>query len=332
MANKKLLFVYTRLSAFVKNDIEVLEKEYRVTLLCIDNTTKARQIYALVRQFFYLLFNIYKFDLVYIWFADYHSFLPIFFAKLFRKRSYIVVAGYSVCRIKKLKYGSFINPVRGFMTKYSFNNTTLNLCVSRHIQRVLKYIAPLAKTEILYDGVSFTSSITRPKDGTILSVAIASTDQTFYIKGIDRYLEAARAAKDLNFAIVGLDKDSLSHLIGVVPDNLVIIPKVPHEELEAYFAKAQVYCQLSRSESFANALAEAMYHNCTPVITNVGGMPEVVGDFGYKVKGDDPAETVAAIRSALKLQFTEKYRERIIEKFVNEVRTKFLLSYLERGL
>lgn len=215
---------------------------------------------------------------------------------------------------------------------FSFNNTTLNLCVSEHIKRVLRYIAPSAKTEILYDGVSFTSSITRPKDGTVLSVAIASTDQTFYIKGIDRYLEAARTAPDLNFKIVGLNKVALSHLIGVVPDNLEIIPKLPHEELEEYFAKAQVYCQLSRSESFAISLAEAMYHNCAPVITNVGGMPEVIGDYGYKVRGDAPAETVAAIRSALKLPFTEKYRERIIEKFVNEVRTKFLLSYLERVL
>lgn len=52
MASKKLLFVYTRLSAFVKNDIDVLEKEYLVTLSCIDNTTKKKQIIALIRQFF----------------------------------------------------------------------------------------------------------------------------------------------------------------------------------------------------------------------------------------------------------------------------------------
>jgi len=330
MTNKRLLFVYTRLTSFVQGDIDILEKGYRLYMYHVDNTTKTKQLFAMFRLFFYLIFNINKFDIIYTWFADYHSFLPVFFAKLFAKRSYIVIAGYSVSRIRDLKYGSFVNPIRGYMTKYSMNNATLNLCVSKHVERVVRCIAPLAKRELLYDGITFRSTSTTPKENTILCVAISSTKQTFLIKGIDRYIAVARVAKDLNFILIGLDKTSLSHLIGEVPDNLEIIPKLPHNELEEYFAKASVYCQLSRSESFAVSLAEAMYHNCVPVISNIGGMPEVAGDFGYKVKGDDAVEVVVAIRSAMNLPSSDKYRERVIKMFTTEVRAKALLDILER--
>jgi len=332
MTNKRILFVYTRLTTFVQGDIDILEKEYRLTLYCVDNTSKTKQLFAMIRLFVYLLFHINKFDIIYTWFADYHSFLPILFAKHFAKRSYVVIAGYSVSRIRNLKYGSFVNPVRGYMTKYSMTNATLNLCVSKHVQRVVRSIAPMAKCELLYDGITFNSATPTSKENTVLCVALSSSKQTFYIKGIDRYISVARIAKDIKFVIVGLDKANLSNLIGEIPDNLEIIPKLPHDELEKYFAKAKVYCQLSRSESFAVSLAEAMYHNCVPVITNIGGMPEVAGDFGYKVKGDDPIEAVVAIRSALNLSPTEKYRERVIKLFTTEVRASALLAILERDV
>lgn len=330
MANKRILFVYTRLTTFVQGDINILEKEYHLSLYCVDNTSKTRQLLAMSRLFFYLLFHINKFDIIFTWFADYHSYLPIFFAKYFSKKSYVVIAGYSVSRIRSLKYGSFVNPVRGYMTKYSMKNATLNLCVSKHVERVVRSIAPLAKRELLYDGITFSSATPTSKENTVLCVALSSSKQTFYIKGIDRYISVARIAKDIKFVIVGLDEINLSHLIGDAPENLEIMPRLPHDELVEYFTKAKVYCQLSRSESFAVSLAEAMYHNCVPVITNIGGMPEVAGDFGYKVKGDDAIEVVVAIRSAMNLPSSDKYRERVNKMFTTEVRAKALLDILER--
>ncbi|MEN6618465.1 MAG: glycosyltransferase family 4 protein [Rikenellaceae bacterium] len=327
MTNKKLLFVYTRLSTFVKGDLSILEKEYMVTPLCADNTTKTKQLSALVHLFFYLLFNTAKFDIIYIWFADYHSFLPVFFAKLFGKKSCLVIGGYDVCRIRSLKYGSFVNPVRGFMAKYSMNNATLCLCVSRYIDRIVRHIALKSRREVLYNGITF-SSASLPKENIVLSVALSSTKQSFYVKGIDRFIALAKFAKDLNFTIIGLDKLSLTNLIGEVPDNLEIISKIPQEDLAEYYSRSKVYCQLSRSESFAVALAEAMYHNCVPIIVNTGGMAEVTGNYGYIVKGDDPAETATAIRAALNLSLSDKYRKRILENFTLAIRAERLLTIL----
>lgn len=334
MTDKRLLFVYTRLSTFVKCDLGILEKEYLVSAFCVDTTTRGRQLLAMIRLLFYLAFNISKFDIVYIWFADYHSFLPVFFAKLFGKKSYVVIGGYDVCRVRNLKYGSFVNPVRGFMAKYSMNNATLNLCVSRHISRIVKFIAPRSKREVLYNGVAFDSASrskseeSQPKESIVLSVALCSTKQSFYIKGIDRYIEAARAAKDLKFIAVGLDKSNLSNLIGEIPDNLEIFSKLPQEELAKYYSRSSVYCQLSRSESFGVALAEAMYHNCVPVIARTGGMPEVTGGYGFTVSGNDTSETVKAIRSALTMPSSDKYRIRVEGKFTIAARAITLAALL----
>src|SRR3989339_1016695 len=128
MTGKRLLFIYTRLSTFVKGDIDILEKSYRVTPFCAENRSKGRQLLGLTRLFFYLLFNTYKFDIIYVWFADYHSFLPVLYAMVFRKKCFVVIGGYDVCRIKSIKYGSLVNTGRGIMAKNFMNNATLWLC------------------------------------------------------------------------------------------------------------------------------------------------------------------------------------------------------------
>ena len=329
MTGKRVLFVYTRLSTFVKGDMDILEKAYRVTPFCAENTTKSRQLLGLIRLFFYLLANTYKFDIIYVWFADYHSFLPVLFARIFRKKCFVVIGGYDVCRIRSIKYGSFVNPVRGFMAKYSMNNATLCLCVSKHVERIVRHIALKSLRVVLHNGVVLSASSPLPKEKCVLSVALSSTKQSYYVKGIDRYIELARFAQDLSFTIIGLDKTSIAGLIGEVPSNLEIISRIPQNELSKYYSRSAVYCQLSRSESFAVALAEAMFHNCVPVIANTGGMAEVTGNSGFIVPGDNPGETAAAIREAINLPPSEKYRKRIIENFTIEIRAKRLSAILE---
>jgi glycosyltransferase involved in cell wall biosynthesis len=68
-----------------------------------------------------------------------------------------------------------------------------------------------------------------------------------------------------------------------LPANVTLYNKVLPEELASFYKKAKIYCQLSRSESFGVSIAEAMSYGGYPVVTNEGGMPEVVGDVGAVV-------------------------------------------------
>jgi glycosyltransferase involved in cell wall biosynthesis len=335
MEKERVLFIYTRISTFIRGDLDILEKKFPVTTLVVDNSSKIKQAFSITNEFFYLLFNVLRYDIVYIWFADYHSFFPVLFSKLFRKKVYLVIGGYDVCRVKKWGYGSFSNPIRGFMTRYSITNASLNLCVSQYIERVTRAISPFSKRVILYNGIVFSKDSSKciedSKERLVLCVALSSTPQSFYIKGVDRFINVAKALPEIPFTIIGINSEKLGHLIGEVPANLKIIPKVEHYELAAYYQIASVYCQLSRKESFSLALAEAMYHNCIPVISNTGGMPEVTGGLGKIVSGNDVDETVSAIKDAMGTNASFVYRERVEQKFTAKLREKELLNILSKG-
>jgi len=346
---KRVLFVYTRSSTFISGDIEILSRHFDVSTLITDNRNPARQSAELIRQLFYLILNIRKFDFVYIWFADYHSWLPAFFAKLYGKKCYLVLGGYDVCRVKQYGYGSFVNPLRGWMARDSMKRASANLCVSNHVKRIAEKLASATPAYLLYNGISFPdSSKTRlPADGGrggILCVALARTKQSYKIKGIDRYLALAQAMPSFKFTLIGADPEKAGVAKTDIPKNVKIIPELEHKSLTEYYHKSKVYCQLSRRESFSLALAEAMFHGCMPLTTKAGGMPEVSGGLGEIIyaadsdtfnREDHESSVHEAINAVARLaaeseDYAPAMRERVMTLFTLEKRERDLLSIISR--
>ena len=347
---KRVLFVYTRDSTFIRGDIDILSRHYEVKRLVTDNRNQAIQLFALFRQLFYLIFNIRNFDIVYIWFADYHSWLPSLFAKITGKRCYLVIGGYDICRVKKYKYGSFVNPIRGWMARNSMRSSTANLCVSNHIRRVVRSLAPDTPALLVYNGMSFpdTSKTKLPPEGSrggVLCVAISQTRQSFFIKGIDRFLELARAMPAQKFTLIGTDPERAGIKPADIPKNLTIIPVIEHSRLTEYYHKSKVYCQLSRRESFSLSLAEAMFHGCMPLTTKAGGMPEVSGGLGEIIYASDSdifrrEEKESSVHEAINAiarlaaeseDYAPAMRERVMALFTIEKRERELISIISRG-
>ncbi len=285
---KNILLVYTHFSTFVKTDFDILSAAHNVDKYQY-KPVKGLFLNALefLKQFFYLVCHIRKFNAVYIWFADYHSLLPVLFSKIFRKESFVVIGGYDVARIKHLEYGVFVSKIRGFFALQTMNNCTMCLTVSEHVEKKVKAIAPKADSKTIYNCLTLNNNKAnkkRKKQSLIITVGLIEKDKTFYIKGIDTFIEVARLLPQYKFLIIGMNQQRLAHLLNNLPTNITIKNKVPHTELVEYYQKAKIYCQLSRSESFGVALAEAMYFSCIPITTKVGGLPEVVGDTGFIVK------------------------------------------------
>lgn len=327
---EKLLFVYVYPSTFIMGDLEILRREYDVTIYHYD--TRRNALYVVFRQFFWLMFNVWRFSKVYIWFGDYHAFFPVLFSRLFRKRSFLVVGGYDVCRIKKLKYGSFSNPLRGWITRYAMRHCTLNLCVSKHVERKLRIITRKQNSVLLYNGtaIQYEDVAAENKKDVILTVALVKKQNTFAIKGIDRFYALAKALPQYKFVLVGVAKEFFAQF-EKHPDNLEICGEVKQDELVRYYQAAKVYCQLSRSEVFGLALVEGMLYNCVPVVTNVGGMPEVVGDTGYIVNERHLDLLPGIVEQAIHKDYSNCCRERIEKNFLLTVREKKLLEILRRN-
>ena len=149
---KSVLLVYSSLSSFVKNDEEILSAEYKVVKYhFIPVKGFFRNGWQIVRQFFFLLFFGWKFDLFYCWFADYHSFLPTLFSNIFRKKALVVIGGYDVCRIRKLNYGAFCSPFRGWFCANSMKMADWILPVSNYVDRKARVIAPHTKRRMIYN-------------------------------------------------------------------------------------------------------------------------------------------------------------------------------------
>lgn len=286
---KKILFIYTTYSTFVKTDYEILSSQHAVTQYQFKPVKGLLKTAAqFLKQLVFLLVNIWKFDAVFIWFADYHSFLPVLFAKITNKKSFVVVGGYDVARLPELSYGIFLSKVRGFCAIYSMKKCSLNLSVSNYVHRKVKWIAKDSKSILVYNCVNIpdTHSTIIPKENLVITVGFINSERTFYIKGIDTFIEVAHLLPDLRFLAIGITKELPQELLQNLPSNLEFVENVNHEELHSYYKRAKIYCQFSRSESFGVSIVEAMSFGCIPIVTNVGGMPELVGKKGKVVKRD----------------------------------------------
>ena len=72
-------------------------------------------------------------------------------------------------------------------------------------------------------------------------------------------------------------------------DKVKLCGKVPHISVPEKLKSFDLFVALSRTESFGVSVVEAMACGIVPLVTNVGGLPEVVGDeeASYIVESED---------------------------------------------
>ena len=335
MQKKSILFVYVNFSSFVKTDYEILASFANVTKYQFKpGKGIARTGYRLFGQFLYLLINVWRYDSVFIWFSDFHSLIPVLFAKITGKRSYVVIGGYEVARIKSLNYGALCSKIRGFFCIATIKLATMNFTVSGYVDRKVKFIVPRSNRKMIYNcvDIQLISVLLTERDKLILTVGLVENERTFYLKGIDTFIELANHLPHYQFLIIGVDEKKLLRQLHSVPENLTILGRVPHDQLESYYLRSEYYCQLSRSESFGVSVAEAMYYGCIPVVTNEGGLPEVVGEKGYIVKRDPfyISNLISGI-TQINSDFREEISRRTIDLFNREKRAEKIRTAILNG-
>ncbi len=315
------LFIYTAESTFVRNDERIIRQFSRIKKHRYhQGKSLRRHLKSQFRLAGWLLKNISSADFIYCWFADYHSFLPALFAKIFRKKFYLVLGGYDVAYIPELNYGSHKNALRSFCATFSIRHATKNLAVSEYVRKMALERVPKANVITLYNGVDVktgTANIKTKKDPRlILTVGSANTQQRIRLKGIDLFCAVARQLPDYRFTAIGISEGARQFL-EPIPKNLAIIDKMSFEKLARFYQTATVYCQFSLIESFGMTVAEAMLFGCVTVAAAVGALPEVVGNTGYLIKKPTVEDAVQAIKKATAAngKSEQKARERIETSF-----------------
>ena len=222
-SSKNILFIYPQFSTFVKTDYEMLCKRYSVKkYLYLQSKSLISNLLNQIKLLFWMIGNIANSHCTYIWFADYHALVPIFISKLFRKKSFLVLAGYDVTYIKEIDYGSFKNPVRAFCARYAIKNATVNMADADNIAEEAKLIVDIARVDVVYNGSDpekfFPADV--KKENVVLTVAGGDTLQRFRLKGIDFFAKMAEIFPELKFIVAGGMTSSVTEFLEKTPSNL----------------------------------------------------------------------------------------------------------------
>jgi glycosyltransferase involved in cell wall biosynthesis len=279
-----------------------------------------------------LIKYVYKTDLSFIWFAGGHAARTIFFSKLFRKKTIVVVGGYEVANVPEIGYGLMTSPKSARRVKYVLENADKILAVDDSLKMAAIENAGVDGQNIQIVPTGYDNEKFKPgekKENLVLTVGNI-IDIVVKRKGFDAFVETAKYLPDIEFVLVGKHVDtSIEYLKSIAPSNVKFTGFVSDKELVSWYQKAKVYCQLSRFEGLPNALCEAMLCECVPVGTRYCGIPTAIGDTGFYVPYGDPKATAEAIREALKSDKGKKARERIKNMFPIEQRETELIKIIE---
>lgn len=329
-----ILFVHTDFATFVRADYEILRRHFPVLRFHYKAGKGLRvNLWAQATMSFWLLRNIGRAKCVYVWFADYHSLLPVLFARLLGRKSIVVVGGYDAAKVPELGYGAHVTNFRSFCVRTSCNLATLILPVSEFIKKEISGFCTAKNCTLIYNGAdpALFQTTGGHRDG-VLTVCAADDVRTVLRKGVDFFQEIAQAVPDQEFTVVGVTGKARQFLEKRKIPNLRIVGRLTQNELMTYYQKAKVYCQLSVYEAFGLALAEAMLCGCIPVGSTDAATPEVMGSVGFLIKSRDPVVAAETIRAALTCSESLSLiaRQRILDHFSIQRRERALRELIGR--
>jgi glycosyltransferase involved in cell wall biosynthesis len=326
----RILYVHSRKASFVAIDREILAERYE-----IDDLYQPGRVPAPWR----VVRGVMRADLVFGWFASWHTFLPVTLAWLLRKPSVMIVGGFDTANMPDIGYGYQQGGLRRWASRWIMRRATRLVTNSEYSRGEIDRNTPIApeRVTVLHHGVPDPFGELpegAPKEPLALTVGHL-VRSTLEQKGHRPFVAAAASLPEVRFVFVGRwHDDAIEELRALAGDNVEFTGWLADADLHAMYRRASAYVQASRHEGFGLAVAEAMLAGCVPVVMNVTAMPEVVGDAGILIETQDPAAVAAGVRRALELgpQAGPRARERILTAFPMEKRRHGLLEIVGQTL
>jgi Glycosyltransferase len=264
------------LKTFVKQENELLQKDHIVT--SFDLMGHASSFWQIPKFPIVALLdwkNVHNADVVWLWVADYPAIPFIILAKILRKPIIVTISGFEVSAAPEIGYGNQLDPLRGFVSRWILRNTTRCITMSEAYRQITKELVPQANVSVINGWIDTKLCDDKLPEKHGVTTSMCEYKVVQLVKGIPVY---KAATKDL--------------------DSNVIV-NIPYESFLETLRHAKVYCQLSYTDQFPLSVLEAMACGCIPVVSDRGGLPEIVGDVGYIVPYGDVEKTKEAIRLAL---------------------------------
>jgi glycosyltransferase involved in cell wall biosynthesis len=325
----RILYVHSRKASFVAIDREILAERYEV-----EDWYQPGRVPSLLK----LLPALRRADLVFGWFASWHTFFPIVLARLMRKPSVLIVGGFDTANMPDIGYGYQQGGLRRPASRLIMRSAGRLVTNSEYSRSEIDRNTPFGpeRVTVIHHGVPdpFGALPAGPRERAALTVGHL-VRSTLEQKGHRPFVAAARLLPDVRFTFVGRwHDDAIEDLRAIAGENVEFTGWLSDEQLLERYRGSAVYVQASRHEGFGLAVAEAMLAGCVPVVMDVTAMPEVVGDAGVLIDSQAPEAVAAGVRRALELgpEAGARARERILSAFPIERRRERILGVVAEAL
>jgi glycosyltransferase involved in cell wall biosynthesis len=324
----RVLFVHSRKASFVAIDRAILAERCEIEDLYQPGRlpNPVAVVMGVVRS-----------DLVFGWFASWHTFFPITLAWLLRKPSVLVVGGFDTANMPDIGYGHQRGGVRRWASRWIMRRARRLITNSEYSLSEIERNTPIppARVTVVHHGVPDPFG-ELPKDKRREALTVGAIDRTTLVqKGQLPFVRAAAELPAVSFVFAGkwLD-DAIDELRAAAPANVEFTGWLSEAGLHERYRRASVYVQASRHEGFGLAVAEAMLAGCVPVVVNATAMPEVVGDAGVLIDSQRTSDVAGGIRRALELgpEAGQSARDRILTAFPMKRRREGIQRVVEDAL
>jgi glycosyltransferase involved in cell wall biosynthesis len=342
-----ILYIFPSESSFVKNDMLSLADQYELRTFIFLPPEKYMLPLYLIKEKLFLLKNIFSSSLVVCQFAGYHSLLPVLTGRLMKRPVCIIVGGTDCISMASAGYGNLRKPLLGWFTlkslkwakqiispgesliecEYNYTDADYPRQGYRSFDRSIT-----TPVSVIYNGVNtghFNIKVGKDRrKNSFLTVCTTIDKRNYRLKGLDLFVKASEHFPEYTFTIIGRLAPGFyfNH-----PPNVTVLSYVEHELLPAKMAEHMFYCQLSMSEGFGVALAEAMSCGCVPIVSRVGIMDFIVGDTGFILDKYDLELLFGLIERAVgsdTKQLGLEASRRVKENFSIEIRSSRFTSLI----
>ena len=325
----RVLFVYTKLNTFTRIDLEALRERFEVE--------EYRQPGALPRLG-ELIGKLRRCDVVFGWFASWHSLAALNLARVMRKPTVLVTGGFDTASVPEIGYGNQQDPVRKWRSRLTIARADRLITNSHYLQGEIERNLgiPPERVKVVHHGLAdrFAEANGAKRPNRVLTVGVVHR-WNLERKGHRAFVDAAGELPETEFVLAGSwEDDAIDLLRSRAGPNVRFTGYLSDEDLDAEYRAAQVYVQASWHEGFGLAVAEAMLAGAVPVVTAAGALPEVVGDTGVVIPSVDGPEVAKGARAALGLppEAGVRARERVLRCFPLEARAEGIRSEVEAAL
>jgi len=319
MTGGRILFLHANDAPFVRADRQILSEAYDIEEIDCSRGASIPQILRALRGVV----------MSYSWFALGYAARAVLGGKLLGRPSVVVAGGWDVASMPEISYGA-TRGRRGLVrARFILRRADTLLTFSESSRRMMQTMSGRDPI-VVHLGVDIDRFTPRePKEGLVVTVGNV-TRENLGRKGLETFVRSAAFLPDVPFVLAGAHvDDGVERLRSIATPNVALPGRLSDEDLQNLLGRAKVYVQVSYTEGFGLAVAEAMSCGCVPVVTAEGSLPEIVGESGLYAPYGDASATADVIRQALTSDRGPAARARVRDRFSLDRRRDRVLQIVE---